>query len=134
VSLVLDASIALAWCFRDEGGDLALEVLGRLREEEDAFVPTLWTLEVANGLLVAERRGRITPPAVVQGMDLILALPIAVDTAERERHFSATWRLARTHTLSSYDAAYLELALRMRLPLFTLDERLRAAAAREGVG
>jgi len=133
VTLVLDASIALAWCFRDAGGDLALEVLDRLREE-DAFDPTLWTLEVANGLLVAERRGRITPTAVVEGMDLLLALPIAVDPAERERHFSTTWRLARTHALSSYDAAYLELALRLRLPLFTLDERLRAAGAREGVG
>jgi predicted nucleic acid-binding protein len=132
VNFVLDASVALSWCFEDEGGDYALEVLDALRTEE-AVVPTLWTLEVSNGLLVAERRGRIDSATATKFTLLLLSLPLAVDPAERGRAFAVTRRLARTHGLTSYDAAYLELGLRLGVPMATLDVTLAAAAEAEGV-
>ena len=106
MNLVLDASMALAWCFEDEGGDYALQVLDSLRTGE-AGVPTIWMLEVSNGLLVAERRDRIDSATVTKFTRLLLSLPLAVDPAERGRAFGETRRLARAHGLTSYDAAYL---------------------------
>lgn len=132
MSFVLDASVALAWCFEDEGGEYPEAVLRSL-EGEEAFVPALWTLEVANGLLTAERRGRIEAHEARRVQNLLLALPIAVDPPARSRDFSAVYRLARARSLTSYDAAYLELALRLALPLATLDQELRPAAELEGV-
>ena len=132
MNFVLDASVALSWCFVDEGGDYALEVLESLRTEE-AVVPTLWMLEVSNGLLVAERRSRLDSAAVTQFTRLLLSLPVAVDPAERGRAFGETRRLARTHGLTSYDAAYLELGVRLGAPLATLDVALATAADEEGV-
>lgn len=132
MSCVLDASVALAWCFRDEGGDYPTRVLTALRHGE-AVVASHWGLEVANGLVVAERRGRITSPEVSQVTGYLLALPIVVDPVERSRALTTTHRLARNQGLSSYDAAYLELAIRVGLPLATLDEDLRKAATAEGI-
>ena len=132
MNLVLDASVALAWCFRDEGGAYPTRVLDSLRHSE-AVVASLWTLEVANGLLVAERRGRITPREVSQVVGHLFALPVVVDPVERRRALTTTHRLARTRNLSTYDAAYLELAIRHGLPLATLDKELREAANAEGV-
>lgn len=129
---VLDASVALAWCFEDEGGAYPVRVLEALRASE-AVVASLWTLEVANGLLAAERRGRIEPQEVTRAARLLAALPIAVDPVERGRALTTTYRLARTRDLSTYDAAYLELAVRLGVPLATLDGQLRTAAEGEGV-
>ena len=132
MNFVLDASVALSWCFEDEGGDYALEVLDTLRTEE-AVVPALWTLEVSNGLLVAERKGRTDPAAVNKFTRLLMSLRLAVDPAERSRGFAETLRLARAHGLTPYDAAYLELGMRFGVPLATLDWGLLVAADREGV-
>lgn len=132
MTFVLDASVALAWCFEDEGGHYAPGVLDTLRETE-AVVPALWPLEISNGLVVAERKGRITAQEATRVARLILALPIAIEPAERSRDLTATYRLARTRSLSAYHAAYLELAVRAGLPLATLDGDLREAAKREGV-
>ncbi len=132
MNLVLDASVALSWCFEDEGGDYAVQVLEALRTEE-AVVPTLWTLEVTNGLLVAERRGRIDTATATKFARLLLSLPLAVDPTERSRAFGETRRLARAHGLTSYDAAYLEIGARLGVPLATLDRKLAAAADAEAV-
>jgi predicted nucleic acid-binding protein len=132
MNFVLDASVALAWCFEDEGGDYAVGVLEALRSR-DALVAALWPLEVVNGLLTAERRGRLVRSDAAQFMRLLQALPIAVDPVARRRAFETTYGLARTRGLTSYDAAYLELALRFGIPLATLDGPLRDAAAAEGV-
>lgn len=129
---VLDASVALAWCFADEGGDYPARVLEALRGSE-AVVASLWTLEVANGLLAAERRARIEPQEVTRAARLLMALPIAVDPVERGRALTGTFRLARSRDLTTYDAAYLEVAVRLGLPLATLDADLRLAAEAEGV-
>lgn len=133
LNFVLDASVALAWCFEDEGGDYVDQVLDALRSDE-AVVASHWELEVANGLLVAERRGRIESDEVPRVAKLILALPIVIDPTSRRRTLTAVHRLARTHGLSSYDAAYLELAVRHGIPIASLDGPLRAAADAEGVG
>lgn len=132
MNFVLDASVALSWCFEDEGDGYADEVLGAL-DGGEAVVPALWLLEVANGLLVAERRDRIDAADVRRALRLLEALPIAVDPVGRGRSFQVTPLLARTHDLSAYDAAYLEVAIRCAVPLATLDGRLREAATAEGV-
>ena len=132
MNFVLDASVALSWCFEDEGGDYSVRVLEALRSSE-AVVASLWPLEVANGLVVAERRGRLDAAASVRFMELVLALPIVVDPVSRGRSLTGTYGLARARGLSAYDAAYLELALRQGAPLATLDGKLREAAAAEGV-
>lgn len=129
---VLDASVALAWCFEDEGGEYPEGVLEALRTRE-AVAASLWTLEVANGLLAAERRGRIEAQDVIRAARLLMALPIVVDPVERGRALTTTFRLARTRDLSVYDSAYLEVAVRRGLPLATLDGELRTAAGAEGV-
>ena len=133
MNAVLDASVTLAWAFADEGGEYSEEVLQALATRS-AIVPPVWSLEVSNGLWTAERRGRITSLEVTRFLSLLLALPIAVDPSERRRAFEATHRLARTQGLSTYDASYLELAIRTGIPLATLDASLGEAAEDEGVG
>jgi predicted nucleic acid-binding protein len=91
-------------------------------------------LELANAFLVAERRGRIEPGDVSRLAKFVLALPIAVDPGARRRPVDSIHRLGRSHGLSSYDAAYLELAVRYGIPIATLDSDLRVAAEAEGVG
>jgi predicted nucleic acid-binding protein len=132
VNFVLDASVALAWCFEDEDDAYAKEVLDALRRSE-AVVASHWTLEMSNGLVSSERRGKIDAATASRFGSLILALPIVVDPVARGRSLTETRRLARGHSLTSYDAAYLELALRVGVPLATLDEPLKRAALAEGV-
>ena len=132
MNFVLDASVTLAWAFEDEGGDYARHVLARLGREE-ACTTALWPLEVANGLLVAERRERIEPADSARFTSLLLVLPIVVEPVDRRRVFEQTRVLARRWNLSAYDSHDLELAIRYGIPLATLDEGLRKAAEEEGV-
>jgi predicted nucleic acid-binding protein len=132
-SFVLDASATLAWCFEDETAAPAAPMLERLRDQE-AWVPPLWLLELANGLVVAERRGRITRADSTRFLGLVGELPIRIDQTSTLGVASSVMELAREYELSAYDAAYLELALRLGQPLATLDDRLRSAADRAGVG
>lgn len=131
-ALVLDCSVAMAWCFEDEGGAYADRVLGRL-DEHEAAVPAIWPLEVANALLVAERRKRLSHADATRFVSLVQALPIEIDGQTASRALSDTMALARREALSSYDAAYLELAMRLELPLATIDKALKKAARRIGV-
>lgn len=130
--LVIDSSISLAWCFPDENDDYSQTVLDVLAFEQ-ALVPDLWRLEVVNALLVGERRKRSTQANTATWMGFLSSLPIAVDEETNAHAFGDTLSLARAHNLSAYDAAYLELAMRRRLPLATLDDKLRAAAQAAGV-
>jgi predicted nucleic acid-binding protein len=132
LTFVLDASVTLAWCFA-EGDDYALRVLDSLRTGE-AVAASHWGLEIANALLVAERRRRIEPGDVSRLAKFVLALPIAVDPVARRRPVDSIHRLGRSHGLSAYDAAYLELAVRHGIPIATLDSALKVAAETEGVG
>jgi predicted nucleic acid-binding protein len=132
LNLVLDASVALSWCFEDEEDDYALSVLRALRESE-AIVPSLWPLELVNGLTTAERKRRIGAAEAARFLNAVKALPVVVEPLSREAAFGAVRLLAHKHRLSAYDAAYLDLAVRLGVPLATLDKPLRNAAAAEGL-
>lgn len=129
---VLDASVALSWCFEDEADAAGDAVLRRLATE-GATVPAIWPLEVGNVLLAAEQQGRITPAGSARFLALLDALPIAVDTQTAARAPREILTVARAHGLSTYDAAYLELAARGGLPLATRDGTLAAAARSLGL-
>lgn len=133
MNFVLDASVTLSWAFEDERTDEALAVLDRLGRSE-AVTSAIWPLEVANALLSAERARRIEPDAANRFAALLLDLPIVIDPVERRRPLDSVRQLARTHALSAYDGSYLELALRLGIPLATLDARLGDAARAAGVG
>ena len=131
-NFVLDASIALAWCFSDEATPVTQALLERL-EVATAFVPSLWSLELANVLLGAERKQRITYAQVTEFLSLLGNLRIEVDLETGARGFHDILLLAHAEHLTSYDAAYLELAMRLGLPLATKDVSLSKAASRLGV-
>ena len=127
--VVVDTSIAAAWCFPDEDRSAADATLHRLAGE-DAVVPALWWFEIRNILIVGERRGRIDAAGTAQFLADLGCLPIDVDTTPDSETLMA---LARKHSLTAYDAAYLELARRIGGSLATLDRALSAAAAAEGI-
>jgi predicted nucleic acid-binding protein len=129
---VLDGSITLAWAFDDENDAYAEAVADSLRRAR-AIVPGLWPLEVANALLVGERRGRVTEAKIAHFLTLLQSLPIKLDDETALRAWQETLHLARIHKLSVYDATYLELAVRLGQPLASLDEPLKEAAAAVGV-
>ncbi|MFN5757649.1 MAG: type II toxin-antitoxin system VapC family toxin [Planctomycetia bacterium] len=129
---MLDCSLAVAWFFEDEISRYAQAVEDSLPTAA-AVVPSLWPLEVANALLMGERRKRATEAKVTAFLNLLAALPISVDDDTAGRAWQSSLHLARSHRLSVYDAAYLELAIRQRLPLATLDDNLAAAANAAGV-
>ena len=131
-AFVLDASIALAWCFHDESTPNTEALLDRL-EDDTAVVPALWPLELGNILAAAERQGRLTPPRVTEFLALINGLDIEIDGETATRALRETLGLARAEGLTTYDAAYLELAIRLGLPLATRDNQLGRTAARLGV-
>jgi len=130
--LVLDGSLTLAWYFSDEADPYADAVAKGLATRE-AIVPSLWRLEIANTLVVGERRKRSTEAQAASFLARLEVLPILVDDETDARAWSDTIRLARAHTLSVYDAAYLELAMRRGLPIASLDDQLKAAAKAVGV-
>lgn len=129
---VVDASVALAWCFADEASDTADRALGRL-EHEEAIAPGIWPLEVANGLRAAERRGRLDLADLSRVRDLLLSLPVQVEPVDLRLALGEVAEIARSLELTAYDAAYLALAARRGLALATVDDRLRRAAASSGV-
>jgi len=119
----VDASVALAWCFEDESDRYAESVLKSIPGHR-VLVPAHWLLEVSNGLLMAERRGRTTGADTARATQLLEGLPIDVDRRTAERAMDATVALARTHRLTVYDAAYLELCTREAAALATVDQDL----------
>jgi predicted nucleic acid-binding protein len=131
-ALVIDLSAALSWCFEDEASPKSDALFEQVRDH-GARVPGLWHLEVANVLLQAEKRGRITAADVVMRLDLIAELPITTDDETIARAWREILALARAEGLTTYDATYLELAIRRGLPLVTKDAALIAAAGQRGV-
>ncbi len=132
MSLVLDASAALAWVY-GEGNVENLDDLYREVKDKGAIVPELWHIEIANVLLTGCRKGRHDFSVAEENLRRFSKFRIAVDRETRFRAWDSAFKLGRKHSLTSYDAAYLELAQRLRLPLATLDKELLAAAAAEGV-
>ena len=129
---VVDNSVVMAWCFKGETSRYADVILDRLAVSA-GFVPAVWPLEVCNVLLVAERKKRIGEADSARFIALITELPIIVEREPPERMIREIFALARKHKLASYDASYLDLAMRKGLPIATLDENLIAAAKRSKV-
>ena len=132
MAFVLDCSVTMAWVFPDE----ANESTDRLRDsliEGSAFVPSLWPVEVGNVLLIATRRGRIARDDWHRIHANLGSLPIEIDPVSTTRVWGVALELAAEHQLSVYDAMYLELAMRLQLPLATLDNALGAAGRSEGL-
>jgi predicted nucleic acid-binding protein len=132
MQFVLDCSVAISWCLVDENNDYANAILAMMPDAK-AFVPGIWSLEIANVLLVAVRRNRMTEEQSSEAIALLQSLLIQVDRATDANALGATLVLGKQEGLAAYDAAYLELALRLGLPLATIDTRLAAAARRCGV-
>ncbi len=130
-SFILDCSVTMSWCFEDESGKYAASVLDAMADSE-VQVPLIWPLEVANVLLVAERRRRITPVASATFVRHLSGLPITVASGVHDL-FDWVLPLARSVGLSAYDAAYVGLAQETRLPLATQDRSMRNAARKVGV-
>lgn len=128
---VLDNSVVVGWFLEDQATPYT-DVVSVLLEQDQAVVPALWELEFANVLRTACRKERLTADEAHQIIEQICALPILID---RETPGPAELlALALRYNLSSYDAAYLELALRLQIPIATKDEPLQAAAQAAGVG
>ena len=129
---VLDCSVTMAWCFENEADPRADAVLNSM-SNATACVPCVWGLEVANVLLVGERRKRLTEADVSAFLSRMQKLPIEQEPMPDMETINRVLALARRHGLSAYDAAYLELAMRLAIPLATLDAKLQAAARTAGV-
>ena len=128
--IVVDASITIAWLFEEDAGTAKLK---RVLERSELIAPWLWRLEVTNAVLVRERRKVLTEAQSFRLLQLIDELPIELAVEPALRTASGLAQTARPHQLSSYDAVYLDLAIRLGLSLFTRDKNLRAAASRVGV-
>src|ERR1700712_1274356 len=123
MTLVIDASVALSWCFEDEATP-ETDAIAHEIARTGAFVPSLFHLEISNVLLQAERRGRISIADATQRLELISRLPLEVDLQTSSRATDQIMVLARAENLTVYDAAYLELAIRKALTLATKDRQL----------
>ena len=135
MSFVLDNSVTMRWFFGDgTPRDLAYasRTLDAMKANE-AVVPGLWSLEVANVLARAEATGLVSEARSETFLGMLQQLDISVDSATSAQALAATLQLARRYKISAYDAAYLELALRTGLALATLDEKLLKAARKAGV-
>ena len=126
---VVDNSVVMSWCFKDETNEYADRILDRL-SETTAVVPSIWPLEVVNVLLAAERKNRLSESDSIRFLALLSQLPVIVDDERPERLMNELLALARTSNLSSYDASYLNLAMRNGLSIATLDNRIIEAAKR----
>lgn len=129
---VLDCSMTMAWLFEDEKNEHSEKILDRLNDET-TIVPSLWILEVMNTLKVAEKRKRITISESVHFFETLKSLPIEIDEGFSYNRVDSILFIARSYTLSSYDAAYLDLALRFEIPLATLDKDLIKGAKKLGI-
>ncbi len=129
---VIDNSVVMAWCFDDENSNYCDDVLESLASAE-AIAPAIWPLEIGNVLVVAERRKRLTKSAAVRFLALIHELPIIVVQESPERMIKEIPALARERQISTYDASYLDLAMRSGLPIATRDSGLKKAARACGV-
>lgn len=135
MNFVLDNSVVMRWYFGD-GSETDLEYAVRVlncMKTAEVLVPCVWGLEVANVLARAEAKGIATEARSEAFVDMLSRMDIDTDAATATQALYGTLQLARRYNLSSYDASYLELAMREDMPLATLDEDLRRAAKRAGV-
>jgi predicted nucleic acid-binding protein len=131
-AFIVDCSLAMTWLFADEATPRTAKLMQRL-DAEVALVPGLFFQEVANVLAIAERKGRVTAAQAELFVAEFSKLQWEVDVEAPQRAIDRLLPLCRQHQLTSYDATYLELAIRRKTPLATIDEPLRKAAKKSGV-
>jgi predicted nucleic acid-binding protein len=131
-SFVLDNSVAMRWCFEDAANAYADTILARLEAGDEAIVPALWRYEVSAVLARAQLAGTLTAPKSAEFLEALQSLKITIDVDGIERILTEVHQVAIEHRLTSYDAAYLELAIRRNLPLATLDRELVRACHSAG--
>ncbi len=132
MSFVLDSSVALSWCFKDEQTPQTLETL-KMAKARAIFVPSIWHVEVSNVLGIAHRKGRLNDGDLTIALHTFETLEVHTDIPLSPIGPAALLPLMRAHDLTAYDALYLELAMRLGLPLATLDAKLLSAAKKAGV-
>ena len=132
MSWVADCSLAMAWCFEDEVTPRTEALLDRT-ETDPVVVPLHWALEVTNVLRTAVKRGRLTEARSLQKAAALMSLSVRYDSLTHQLAFTSTYQLAQKYKLTSYDAAYLELAIRLGADLATTDDGLIHAAKKAGV-
>lgn len=132
MAFVLDASVALSWCFSDEASSFTEVLLARAASGEDLFVPAHWPTELLSALLQGKRRSRITDPEIDRFLKDLASFRVVIEESYSTSRMQELRTLAEKHSLTAYDAAYLDLAKRYSLPVATLDQRLRQACISEG--
>ena len=132
MSFVLDSSVALSWCFKDEQSPESLEILNQVRRRA-AFVPSLWHVEMSNILGMTFRRNRLTEADLGIVLKMFATLELHTGTVFPSISTSVLLPLMQAYALTAYDAAYLELALLLNLPLATLDRQVSFASEQAGV-
>jgi len=132
-ALVIDGSTTLGFLMKDEQESQALKALTAIEDGTPTYAPAHWCVEVANGLMTAERRKRASQAEVTEAFNLVRALPVIIDDETCRRVGSEATALARQYGLTLYDAAYLELAMRLGASLATSDHALIKAAKSAGV-
>jgi len=130
---VADASVGFAWVYPNQASPDTEALLEEVETGSDIMVPPLWFLEVANSLLAAQRRKLLTSAERRAALEKLSGLTFVIDQDSTQAAFQKTSELAEKHNLSVYDAAYLELATRRRVPLASRDAPLREAAKRCGL-
>jgi predicted nucleic acid-binding protein len=127
--LVFDASITVSWRFEDEASAESEALLDLLKTTAMAVVPSIWRVEVANALLMAKRRKRAVAEATFAFLDVLVKLNVIADSENDENSWRLVVALAREQGITAYDASYLELAIRMNVPIATKDARLISVLA-----
>lgn len=130
--ITLDCSVTASWFILDEFTQISINIKDEV-SKKGAIVPTIWSLEVGNTLLINERRKRITKEHRQKALYILSDLPIKIDELTFKNAWFETIELAEKYNLTLYDACYLELALRYNSPLATFDNNLKQAAKLESV-
>ena len=131
--MVIDASVALSWVYTDQATPQTEKLLTDVENGVPIVVPVLWFTEVANGLLILQRRKKLIAKDRITALQKLESLNILSDEESGRAAFSAGSRHAEKHGLTVYDATYLEVALRRALPLATRDIALQKAARAAGI-
>lgn len=132
-AFVIDASVGFAWLHPTQATPETEKLLEQVGNGAQVVVPSLWFIEIANSLLVLQRRKKLTPDERKSALETLGALNLTVDEESAREAFRKVSELAEKHGLTAYDAVYLELALRRKLPLASRDEALRQAAKHCGL-
>ena len=132
-AFVVDVSACMPWCCEDEATALSEELLQRAADRHPLHVPSLWPWEMMNAVSVAVRRKRISPEKAASFLELLSNFDFQIADAPGVADMPRLSDLAARHQLTAYDAAYLDLAQRLALPIATQDDALRKAATAEGV-